>query len=69
LAGVLDWPTAGLHLLDGNPGWSFWQISDALNRTMAAGWEVREGKDFLWNNRMEDKNLQCRLITEVLAPE
>ncbi|MFM6172513.1 MAG: hypothetical protein ACKPB4_10320, partial [Sphaerospermopsis kisseleviana] len=47
----------GLYLLDGNPGWSCWQIAGALNRAMGAGWEVRESKDFTWNNRMEDNRL------------
>ena len=67
LVGALENSAPGVYLLDGNPGWSFCQIAGALNRVMAAGWEVRACKDFRWNNRMEDKNLRCRMITEVLA--
>jgi len=65
LAGVLDGFGAGLYLLDGNPGWSFWQITCALNQAMGAGWEVRESQDFRWNNRMVDKNLSIAAITAV----
>ena len=71
LAGVLNGSAAGLYLLDGNPGWSFWQIALALNRAMDSGWEVRESRDFRWNNRMTDKNLprislQSRFGNEVV---
>ena len=57
LAGALEGAKAGLYLLDGNPGWSFWQIAGALNRAMRGGWEVRECQDFRWNNRMVDPRL------------
>jgi dTDP-4-dehydrorhamnose reductase len=57
LAGALDGAPAGLYLLDGNPGWNFWQIAEALNRTTRSGWEVRECQDFRWNNRMVDPRL------------
>ena len=63
---VLDGTEAGLYLLDGNPGWSFWQIACALNQAMASGLEVRESKDFRWNNRMVDKNMPISAITAVL---
>ena len=56
LAEVLERP-AGLYLLDGNPGWSFWQIARALNQAMGAGWEVRASEDFRWDNRMMDNIL------------
>jgi dTDP-4-dehydrorhamnose reductase len=57
LAGALEGAPAGLYLLDGNPGWNFWQIAEALNRTTRSGWEVRECQDFRWNNRMVDPRL------------
>ena len=66
LAGVLDGAPAGLYLLDGNPGWSFWRITCALNQAMDSGWEVRESQDFRWNNRMVDKNVPISAITAVL---
>jgi dTDP-4-dehydrorhamnose reductase len=47
----------GLFLLDGNPGWNFWQITCALNQAMGVGWDVRETEDFVWNNRMIDSKL------------
>ena len=67
LAGALEGAAAGLYLLDGNPGWNFWQIAEALNRCMRAGWEVKEGKDFRWNNRMGDNVLRCVSIASRVA--
>jgi dTDP-4-dehydrorhamnose reductase len=66
LSRMLDGDVTGVYLLDGNPGWSFWQIACALNQAMASGWEMRESKDFRWNNRMVDKNLPISAITAVL---
>jgi dTDP-4-dehydrorhamnose reductase len=57
LAGSLETSPPGLYLLDGNPGWSFWQIAGALNRRTGAGWEVRASEDFRWNNRMLDPRM------------
>lgn len=54
LAGALDQAAPGLYLLDGNPGWSFWQIAAALNRAMGENWEIRPTRDFQWNNRLID---------------
>ena len=67
LAGALDGAPAGLYLLDGNPGWSFWQIAVALDRAMQAGWEVRENRDFRWNNHMVDKRLGMVSVADLLA--
>jgi dTDP-4-dehydrorhamnose reductase len=66
LAGMLDRDVAGIYLLDGNPGWSFWRIACGLNQAMASGWAVRKSKDFRWNNRMVDMNVQISAITAVL---
>ena len=67
LAGALEGVKAGLYLLDGNPGWSFWQIACALNRAMGANWEIRPTSDFQWNNRLIDKRLAPVEISERLA--
>jgi dTDP-4-dehydrorhamnose reductase len=67
LAGVLDGDVAGIYLIDGNPGWSFYRIACALNQAIASGWGVRESQDFRWNNRMVDKNLTMPAITAVLG--
>jgi dTDP-4-dehydrorhamnose reductase len=57
LSGALDTCPTGLYLLDGNPGWSFWQIAVALNRAMGANWETLPTRDFQWNNRLIDNRL------------
>ena len=67
LAGVLNGSAAGLYLLDGNPGWSFWRIAVALNRAMAANWEIRPTGDCHWNNRLIDNRLASLGISEKLA--
>ena len=67
LAGALEGAPAGLYLLDGNPGWSFWQIAVALDRAMQAGWEVRQNWDFRWNNHMVDKRLGMISVADLLA--
>jgi dTDP-4-dehydrorhamnose reductase len=54
LLGALETSRPGLYLLDGNLGWSFWQIAVALNRVMGASWEIRPTRDFRWNNRLID---------------
>ncbi len=66
LAGVLENSAPGIYLLDGNTGWSFWQIARALNQAMGAGWDVRESEDFRWNNRMIDDRLPSVPLTSRL---
>ena len=66
LVGILGRDVAGIYLLDGNPGWSFWRIACALDQAMASGWEVRQSNEFKWNNRMVDKNVRLSGITAVL---
>jgi dTDP-4-dehydrorhamnose reductase len=56
LADVLTFPP-GLSLLDGNPGWSFVRIANALNAAMGGSWGVRSDNAFRWNNRMVDPRL------------
>jgi dTDP-4-dehydrorhamnose reductase len=56
LVDVLNLPPR-LYLLDGNPGWSFAKIANALKAAMGGPWDVRESKGFRWNNRMMDNKL------------
>jgi len=67
LADVLNLPPR-LYLLDGNPGWSFAKIANALNAAMDDSWDVRPDNDFRWNNRMIDKGLRVKFIEQNLAP-
>ena len=67
LTGALNAASPGLYLVDGNPGWSFWQITVALNRAMGANWEIRPTSDFRWNNRLIDKHVAAGGISEKLA--
>lgn len=47
----------GLYLIDGNPGWSFAEVVQALNKAMGGPWKVRPSQNFRWNNRMMDSRL------------
>jgi len=62
LSEALETLQPGLYLLDGNPGWSFWQIAVALNQGMGENWEVRPTSDFHWNNRLIDNRLNVASI-------
>jgi dTDP-4-dehydrorhamnose reductase len=67
LAGVLEYRSAGLHHLDGNIGWDFHRIADALNRAMRGGWNIRATEDLRLNTLMRDARLpsvsiQTRLV-------
>jgi dTDP-4-dehydrorhamnose reductase len=53
-----------LYLLDGNPGWNFWQIAVGLNRAMGGSWEVRATTEFVWNNLLNDSRLSRSDISE-----
>jgi len=59
LADVLNLPPR-LYLLDGNPGWSFAKIANALNVVMGGCWDVRPDNAFRWNNRMVDPRISRR---------
>jgi len=67
LAGAVDGVPAGLYLLDGNPGWSFWQIAVSLQRAMNAEWDLRPSEDFRWNNQLLDSRLGIVSITDLLG--
>ena len=66
LAEVVDDAVAGLYLLDGNPGWNFWDIATALNSATGQHWEVRRCCDFKWDNRLVDKRLPAISLTRAL---
>ena len=57
LVETLEGAAADLYFLDGNPGLSFWQIACALSLKTDGKWEVRPTRDFVWNNRLNDKRL------------
>jgi len=67
LSEALETSPPGLYLLDGNPGWSFWQIAVAVNRAMGANWDIRPTSDFQWNNRLIDKRLSVASIEVCLT--
>lgn len=67
LADVLNLPPR-LYLLDGNPGWSFAKIANALNAAMGGGWDVQPNEGFRWNNQMSDKGLRSESIAQKLSP-
>lgn len=67
LAGALENSAPGLYLLDGNPGWSFWQIASTLNGAPGVNWEIRPSTDFRWNNRMVDDRLEPVSIGRLLS--
>jgi dTDP-4-dehydrorhamnose reductase len=66
LAEVVDGAAAVLYLLDGNPGWNFWDIATALNSATGQHWEVRRSCDFKWDNRLVDKGLPAISLTRAL---
>jgi dTDP-4-dehydrorhamnose reductase len=66
LAEVVDDAAAGLYLLDGNPGWNFWDIATALNSATGQHWKVRLCCDFKWDNRLVDKRLPGISLTRAL---
>ena len=64
LVETLEGAVAGIYLLDGNPGWNFWQIAVGLNRALGGSWEVRPTAEFVWNNLLKDNRLSRSDISE-----
>jgi dTDP-4-dehydrorhamnose reductase len=67
LADLLEGRATGLHHLDGNPGWSFHKIVEALNATMDAKWRVRPTEDITVHNLMRDGRLPTASIETRLS--
>ena len=67
LADLLERGAAGLYHFDGNPGWSFHRIVDALNATMDAKWRVRPTEDIKVHNLMRDGRLPTASIETRLS--
>jgi dTDP-4-dehydrorhamnose reductase len=67
LADLLEGRATGLYHLDGNPGWSFHQIVEALNATMDAKWRVRPTEDVTVCNLMRDGRLPTASIENRLS--
>ena len=67
LADLLERPSAGIHHLDGNPGWDMHRIVQALNREMGGTWDVRPTQDLCLNNLMRDDRLRTISIEDGLC--
>lgn len=67
LAEVLENFPSGLYHLDGNPGWSFFEIVTALRRALGRSWEVRASDDVALNNLMHDSMLKISSIDRRLG--
>lgn len=67
LADLLDGARPGLYHLDGNPGWSFHEIVEALNRMLGFPWCVRATEDVRLNNLMRDPRLRSASIAARLG--
>lgn len=65
LVRVLALP-GGTYQVDGNPGWSFYDIAAALNRRHGRPWTVTATDDFAYDQRMRDGRLACASIAERL---
>lgn len=59
---------AGLYLLDGNPGLSFYGIVSGLNRLRGEPWEVEPTDEPARNNRMVDERLPVAPLTAWFDP-
>jgi dTDP-4-dehydrorhamnose reductase len=48
----------GLYMLDSNRGWNFCEIVTALSARFNQEWEIRPVENFVFDQRMIDKNIQ-----------
>ena len=62
LADLLEGGAKGLFHLDGNPGWSFHRIVEALNELLDADWRVHPTQVIKVNNLMRDRRLPSASI-------
>ena len=67
LADLLDGARPGLYHLDGNPGWSFHEIVEALNSKLGFPWRLRATEDVRLNNLMRDPRLRSSSIAARLG--
>lgn len=67
LVNLLDRDGAGVHHLEGNPGWSFLEIAQGLNRVLGLGWEIVETDEPVFDNRRVDDRVRVAPLSERLA--
>ncbi len=68
LVGIIEMQPAGLYHLEGNPGLSFLEIAESLNRLRGNPWTIVATDTPVMNNLMKDERVDVRQITETLAP-
>ncbi|MEM8836136.1 MAG: sugar nucleotide-binding protein [Planctomycetota bacterium] len=52
LVGLVERNASGLHHVDGNEGWNFFQIVTALNDSRGGRWNVNATDDFVYDQRL-----------------
>jgi dTDP-4-dehydrorhamnose reductase len=66
LAGLVDSPP-GLHMLDSNERWSFFEIAAALNALHGNRWRIEPTDDFVYDQRMVDPAVKMPSLKERLS--
>jgi dTDP-4-dehydrorhamnose reductase len=56
-----------LYQLEGNDGWSFFQIASGLNKKLNAGWQIEETREPAVDIRMQDDRIQLSPVSHLLA--
>lgn len=56
----------GLHHIDSNRGWSFYEIASALSRRIAQDWRVEADDAFVYDQRLIDPRLALPPLTDAL---
>ena len=64
---LIETQPAGLYHLEGNPGLSFFEIAESLNRLRGNPWTVVPTDAPVMNNLMRDERVGMRPITESLV--
>ena len=57
LVAILDKP-AGLYMIDSNEAWTFYDIAYALNRLHGEPWTITPNQDFVYDQRMIDRDIE-----------
>lgn len=63
LVDILESQPAGLYHLEGNPGLSFLEVAESLNRMRGHPWTIVPADAPVMNNRMRDDRVRVRPIT------
>jgi dTDP-4-dehydrorhamnose reductase len=67
LAGLLRGQPGGLYHVDGNPGWSLYDIAVRLNTIHGSRWQVIPADEPDWDTRMTDHRITTPSIVDRLA--